>query len=157
MNKFGKICLTMALVCGFGASAMAGPGDVAWPTTQRAAKAFVQTIPGDAWQKMMISSINPKFLIGKPIVLVFNPYDEEIQNVVCDGQWSLVGPTATNKSRGAPESIAPHTVAFIPTESFDNYCKSSIVALTEDGSQHKGQLNIPGNFTDSTMILFPAE
>jgi hypothetical protein len=152
-----KTLTVVALAFGFIGTASAQTAPQPYPKTPREAKAYVQNLPGDAWQKITMASLNLKFLIGRPIVAVFNPYDEEIQNVVCDGKWSLVGPNAYNKSKGAPESIAPHQVAFIPTDDFDGYCKTSIVGITESGERHDGQLSIPGDFSNSTAIFFPAE
>jgi hypothetical protein len=152
-----KTLTAVALSLAFIGSASAQTAPQPYPKTPREAKAYVQNEPGAAWQKIALASVNLKFLIGKPIVAVFNPYDEEIQNVVCDGKWSLVGPNAYNKAKGAPESIAPHQIALIPTDDFDNYCKASIVGITESGERHNGQLSIPGDFTNSTSISFPAE
>jgi len=116
-----KTLFVAALSLGFIGTASAQTAPQPYPTTPREAKAYVQNLPGSAWQRMTAASLGLKFLVGKPIVAVFNPYDEEIQNVVCDGKWSLVGPNAYNKKKGAPDSIAPHQVAFIPTDDFDNY------------------------------------
>ena|SRR5208337_3965495 len=146
---------TLALALGFGAAtASAQTVPTQWPKSPHEAKAFVQSMPGDAWYRITAASLSLKFLIGKPIVAVFNPYDEEIDTIVCDGKWSLVGPTAYNKAKGAPESIAPHQGVLIPTDGFDKYCKQSIIAITGSGERHDGVLSIPGNFTDSTSISF---
>jgi hypothetical protein len=128
-----------------------------WPKNPRAAKNFVLDMPSDAWTRITAASLSLQFFVGKPIVAVFNPYDEAIDNVVCDGKWSLVGPNAYNKAKGAPESIPPHKVGFLPTDSFDGYCKTSIVAITESGARFNGVLSIPGDFSNSTSITFPAQ
>ena len=125
-----------------------------WPKTTLEVKAFVQDMPADAWTKVMAQSVSLRFFVGKPVVAIFNPYDEPKVSVVCDGKWGLVGNNAYNKDKGAPTEIPAHTVAFLPTDGFDGYCKSSIVGLLESGERHDGALNIPGDFTNSTAIFF---
>lgn len=134
--------------------AVAGAADVMWPSTTREAKSFVQTMPQDAWSRMILASLDLRFFGDKPIVAVINPSDEEIENVICDDKWFLVGADAYNKAKGAPSSLGPRTVTFIPTDSFDGYCKESITALTESGEHLTGELSIPGDFTHSTAIKF---
>ena len=101
----------------------------------------------------MLASLNLKFLIGKPIVAVMNPTDEEIVSIICDGKWSLVGENAYNKNKGAPGAVAPHSIVLIPTDGFDGYCKQSIYALTESGQRINGFLNAE-SFSDATVIYF---
>jgi hypothetical protein len=147
------VAAAVALACG---TASAGsPGD-GWPRSPKEAKAFVSTIPADAWTKITAASLSLKYFVNRPIVAVFNPLDEDVINLVCDGKWSLVGANAYDKNKGAPESISAHTVGFIPTDGFDDYCKQSIVALTDSGEKYEAVLQIPGDFTHSTAIFIMA-
>ena len=129
-------------------------GPMAWPKTPKEARTYVDSMPAEAWTRIAAASVSLSFLVGKPIVAIFNPFDEPLVNVVCDSKWSLVGANAYNKDKGAPMQIPSHRIAFIPTDGFDGYCKTSIVGLTEDGERHDGTLNIPGDFTNSTAIFF---
>jgi hypothetical protein len=151
-NLVAAAALTFA--CAVGA---ASAQTVSAPTTQREAMIFALTQSGDAWQKDTAASLSPKFLIGKPMVLVYNPFDETINRVGCDNnpKWDLVGPAAYNKDLKAPVSIAPHQAVLIPTNGFDNYCKQSITAYTEKGN-FPGILTIKGDFSNSTAITFYA-
>lgn len=155
--KLSSIISILALSAAlFGTVAMAAdaPVPTTWPKSKDDVTAFVKAMPTDAWIKILSSTISLKYFIGKPVVAIFNPYDEDLVNVMCDGKWSLVGPNAYNKKLGAPESIPAHHVGFIPTDGFDGYCKSAIVGLTENGERHNGELNIPGDFSNSTAIFF---
>lgn len=155
MNTKFKILLAAALAVGsvVSLSAMADSLPV-WPKTARDAKTFVQAMPPDVWMKITTASLQLKFFVGKPVVAIFNPYDEDLINVVCDGKWSLVGANAYDKSKGAPDTIPAHSVGFTPTDGFDGYCKQSIVGLTESGERHEAILSIPGDFTNSTAVFF---
>jgi hypothetical protein len=151
---FKRTLAALALVLGFGiATASAQTASVQWPTTQREAMIYALSQSGAAWQIDTMASLSPKLLIGKPMVLAYNPFDETITKIVCDSKWSLVGPDAYNAKKGAPVSIAPHTAALIPTDDFDNYCLTSLVAVTEKGS-FPGILSIKGDFRNSTAISF---
>ena len=127
---------------------------MAWPKTPKEARTYVDSMPAEAWTRIAAASVSLGFFVGKPVVAIFNPFDEPLVNVVCDSKWSLVGANAYNKDKGAPMQIPSHRIAFIPTDSFDGYCKTSIIGLTEDGERHDGVLNIPGDFTNSTAIFF---
>ncbi len=151
--KYRKTAIVACLSAAIGPAAA---DTLAWPHTPREAKAYVQNEPADAWERITAASLSLRFFIGKPVVAVFNPNDEALVNVVCDGKWSLVGSNAYDKDKGAPESIPARTVGFIPTDGFDNYCKTSIVGITESGDRIDGQLQIPGDFTNSTAIFFHA-
>lgn len=146
-----KTFLAMAAAMALASPAMAE--EVTWPRTPRDAKAFVQNMPADAWQKIVVASVNLRFLVGRPIVAVINSNDEEVVSLVCDSKWALVGNNAYHKDKGAPANIPARSVGFIPTDDFDKYCKTSLVALTEDGTQHNATLSIPGDFTNSTAIF----
>ena len=149
--------IALVAAAAFAIIAPAAAAETVWPNTPKEAKVFVQNMPGDAWSRITAASVSLKFIIGKPMVAVFNPYDEALVSVICDGKWSLVGNNAYLKDKGAPETIPPRTMGFIPTDGFDNYCKHSITGLTESGERHDGVLNVPGNFTDSTAIFFKAD
>lgn len=129
-----------------------------WPSNGKEALAFILNEPGSVWERTTGKSISFKFLVGKPIIAIFNPYDDTIVNVVCDGKWSLVGPNAYNKKLGAPDKIKAHQVVLVPTDRFDGSCMQSITAVLDGGENHPGRLEIPGDFTNSTTIMFaPAD
>ena len=146
--SLGLVSMTAAQ----GASSTASSVD--WPKTPRATTEFVQAMPSDAWRKVVSASVNLDFWVGRPVVAVYNPTSERITQVVCDDKWELVGANAYNKSKGAPAFIEPHKVTLIPTDSFDGWCKSSIVAKTASGNSYNGELSIKGDFTNSTSITF---
>lgn len=122
------------------------------PQNAAQARVVVQNMPNEAWLNIMRSSMDFRYLVGKPFVLVVNATNDPITTVVCDGRWQLVGPSPYIK--GAPSVVGAHKVSIIPTEGFDKYCKESLVGLTQDGERHDGVLSIPGDFTHSISITF---
>lgn len=129
---------------------------IQWPKTPREARMFVDAMPNDAWMKVIAASASLQFFVGKPIIAVANPFDEAITLLMCDQKWALVGTNAYLKAKGAPEAVPPHRITFIPTDGFDRYCKTSLVGITESGSKYDAILSIPGDFTNSVMIMFDA-
>jgi hypothetical protein len=124
------------------------------PTTDREAKTFVAQLPPDVWALVAKEMISLSFFKDKPIVAVFNPNDESITSIICDGKWELVG--TKPYLRGAPATIPAHKIGFVPTDGFDGYCKISITGVSDNGDTFRGILN-GQTFSDSTVISLKKE
>jgi hypothetical protein len=97
--------------------------------------------------------MNGKSIVGKPEIFVINATGQELNAVVCDGKWQLVGPKPYIKD--APNSLPAWKITLVPTEGFDGYCKQAIVAQSDTGVTYKATLvSVDGTFTNASYLVF---
>ena len=110
-------------------------------------------LPPDQWVKLATNLINGKAVVGRPEVFMVNATGQELSAITCDGKWQLVGPKPY--IAGAPGLLPAWKVTVVPTEGFDNYCKSSIIGQSDAGVLYKATLvSVDGTFTNATFITF---
>jgi hypothetical protein len=107
----------------------------------------------DDWAKLAINVINGKAVIGKPFIYMINATGKELIAVTCDGKWQLVGPKPYIKD--APGNLPAWKVTIAPTDGFDGYCKTAIIAQDDSGTLYKATLvSVDGSFTNASSITF---
>lgn len=101
------------------------------------------------WEYVMKHSVNAKPIIGKPVVYFLNATGEEIDSVVCDAKWTLIGPQPYNHE--APGSLPAWSATYVDVHGFDGWCKSSLLATTATGDVYKVSLS-GADFSGSTFL-----
>lgn len=110
-------------------------------------------LPPDQWITLATSLINGKAVVGKPMVYMINATGQELNSVICDNEWQLVGPKPYIKD--APGNLPAWKVTVVPTKGFDGYCRTAIVAQSDSGVTYKATLvSADGSFTNASFITF---
>jgi hypothetical protein len=105
------------------------------------------------WIKVAQGIINGKAVVGKPEVFMINATGVELNSVICDGRWQLVG--SKPYIEGAPASLPAWKVTIVPTVGFDGYCKTSIKGQSDNGDLFKADLvSSDGTFTNAVYLVF---
>lgn len=154
--KFGKI---FALCVGLAFSAMVFPGVTPAPAQGLDLSTVASTVdpltklPPDKWVTLATNLINGKAVVGRPEVFMINATGQELNSVICDGRWQLVGPKPYIE--GAPGNLPAWRVTLVPTKGFDGYCKKDIIGQSDNGVLYKATLvSVDGTFTNATFITF---
>lgn len=113
----------------------------------------ITKLPPDKWVTLAINLINGKAVVGKPQVFMINATGQELNSVICDGRWQLVGPKPYIKD--APGNLPAWKVTVVPTEGFDGYCKKDIIGQSDSGVLYPARLvSVDGTFSNATFITF---
>jgi hypothetical protein len=113
----------------------------------------VTQLPPEQWAQLATKIMNGKSIVGKPEIFVINATGVELSAVTCDGKWQLVGPKPYIED--APNSLPAWKITLVPTKGFDGYCKTAILAQSDNGALYKAALvSVDGTFTNAAFLVF---